>query len=695
MTSSIISSSTQKSLSDAPSSSSLPINYILPKEIILHIFSFLNEKNLMIANLVCRKWSQLSTYPLIWKKFLPPQLNHLTSLPKDWRAIYKNNYRILNHVKQCLYQPTSLAMPTFQGKITSLLSKYGFLFLGSDQGFIAIYQADTMHLLHIFKVASNSQIRAIEATETNLYLGISQTLDRAVKHAIQVWKIEKYPNQKFVFEPTSKTISSDNLITSIQVQEHYPYLYVQCHCKILTIYDKNSGQVKSSYTHINAFCFHQHYLYLCELSPSLIPHLRVVDLASQKTMFGPISLQDRNNTRILLYELHALYIKDQSQLLDDIDQKSQGQSDLDSSISNQEKSLVLVVLNGAGQHYYKLSDLGLPLSNKEKSYLAPTCSFPFPKTEYGWDTPKNHVLYLNKAFTFRRNFFSGSKTICLSNSIPGFCPKFSHLSLSSDRHMNHFNDSHYYSRLDFADQKIFVLEGSSSPGKLTSSSFNYYDYHAGKRLWRAIKQIEFLGTASFFAYIATLMKTCLKVAALIGLLGLSVYLCFAQGQLCLVLLGWSLSPNIKRLISLDELKNILTISKLALAILCLPLAFLFPKVAFFHHIVHEALKSYQEWRLKKVHLKYAKEMRKAAELSPHSARLISKGYPCCPISKEAIRFPVELEGVIYERAYIAQVIAASGSAPGRRKFYSLRDLKLNVNLHQKIEKELKLMQAQA
>jgi len=56
-------------MNDSNSSTmSIPLILSLPYECVLHIFSFLNAKELSLVSLTCRQWHQLGQDPLLWKK---------------------------------------------------------------------------------------------------------------------------------------------------------------------------------------------------------------------------------------------------------------------------------------------------------------------------------------------------------------------------------------------------------------------------------------------------------------------------------------------------------------------------------------------------------------------------------------------------------------------------------------------------
>ncbi len=72
----------------------------IPKEILIHLFSFLEIKNLLSASLVNHSFHNLTNEPLIWKiKYIQYWNDH--SDKENWKVEMNTNH---SNSKGCIYQ---------------------------------------------------------------------------------------------------------------------------------------------------------------------------------------------------------------------------------------------------------------------------------------------------------------------------------------------------------------------------------------------------------------------------------------------------------------------------------------------------------------------------------------------------------------------------------------------------------------
>lgn len=520
------------------------------------ILSKLGQEQLITTRLVCWRWKVISDsiIKLEIKLKVPPQLISSLGSHDVWKT-YRENCRAL-HDRQPFFR--SCHISPLYGSATCLISKYGYLFIGTDSGCLVIYQIKDMHPINAFTIGENSKITALEATSDTLFIGLKKNDD---KSEVQIWKWEKIDSHPH-FQLKNIITSDEACITQIKAQAHSPYF------TILSSYNPRytagcKGEVFSLET----------------IDPSsnqnklLLKDTSFIFYFNQDLLYRIQRYGEKLNLTITRFhdEIPETIFKENLP----IDLNSHEFRSLEGSLSIETgSSLFILALKDENQtqlHRYRLKADGTP-------DLKPLSISNFklhPSSYYCHYLKKDIFVYFHSNHLHMLIPKKGEEVTPIK-----LTPLESEMSVKAE---------------DFSDQKMFVLCTQKS-GTLSRSSILYFDQQPRKYTWALLKHIGTMGPSSLARYLSTMTKTACKIAIFTLAMGLGIYVLSHEILLFTLYTGCMATKFIQSL-SKEDYKNSLRISHLASTILLIPFALLIPHSSINLH-VQSVLRDIQNWKFR-------------------------------------------------------------------------------------------------
>lgn len=248
---------------------------LFPFELCLEIFKHLNQFELIRCGLVSRQWKEICRNDALWKSSIPPQLKSLEGCNQAFETYLKNIFMI----KTISSRVFNYSLKSFSGKATCMISRYGFFIIGSDQGWLTIYDAQTMTPIKALQ-AANTAVHALEMTGTHLFIG----LETKPNYQIEAWTFNI--NKEF------KTIELTKLNSSEMPFDPAPF------------YDDKKRAIYLKTLDETAYCLsleskkHSITLRFKNIKSHKNLNVNQMDFADQKLM-----LLSRNSSFVLCYDL--------------------------------------------------------------------------------------------------------------------------------------------------------------------------------------------------------------------------------------------------------------------------------------------------------------------------------------------------------------------------------------------------------
>ena len=632
-------------------------NTLFPQDILRTFFSNLAFPDLATCRRVCKFWKsavdEKSIIPeLIRHGTWPPQLHvEKEKITNAWH-IARENGLLATYMRQGQYGKQFVTLP-FGMTPTFLISKHGKVFVASKEGFVSIFEANSLRLLICVKVTQSSQkIGFLEATSDSLYVGVIDpnisARPRDEKPRTEIWSYSLTELDNFLLTTPSRIAEINNIALFNHEMSIHPGFESYLAIKIspfnrFFLYHRSGMPIYGTEKETLAFttCFYQNFLYLIEFTLDSEDHfLKVFDLsrAPEENLCIYSSLLEMPRE---YYHFKHMEIREGS----------------------------LRLYGWSHIYHFKLEETGLP----QKGNV-----IKFDTQNY----PESHPCLSSMVRLKTLPSYLGTNYSILDNQLMSFDRKtqtFCSLTTKLD-----INDSHVRSpMIDFANQKVFLMH---QLGWMKGFSVFESNKTLTNRRVTLLKSFQWRGEQGFGYYLLSYTEPLFQLVKIVSITATGLFLSIRFYPIGMAALPPFSTLLVRSIIKFNRSLFFPKIIRLILFLFSLPVCYWLPNYSLPNQLLQSGLNDYKEWIFQKL----ARERTLSQELIPFKETINKDLLHICPISGDPIRFPVKLNNVIYERSYISEVIVRSDNKP-----YKFSDLQFQSTLHQKIETELRAVKARA